>query len=248
MQNFNVKKKFNSKSENILKKNDNELNELSYKDALIYDKRTYIQYYFSLLKTNHLLLFSFYVNNKDYNSQIIKMFLFFLYFSVHFAINALFFSDDTLHKIYIDKGKFNFIYQIPIIIYSSLISSGINILIKYLALSENIILEIKNEKKIEEFKLKKNSLYKKLKIKFILFFITSFILLLLFMYYITCFCGIYINTQIHLIKDSVISFVLSLVYPFGIYIFPCAFRVISLRAKNKNKECLYKFSKILQNL
>ena len=248
LQNFNVKKKFNSKSENILKKNDNELNELSYKDALIYDKRTYIQYYFSLLKTNHLLLFSFYVNNKDYNSQIIKMFLFFLYFSVDFAINALFFSDDTLHKIYIDKGKFNFIYQIPIIIYSSLISSGINILIKYLALSENIILEIKNEKKIEEFKLKKNSLYKKLKIKFILFFITSFILLLLFMYYITCFCGIYINTQIHLIKDSVISFVLSLVYPFGIYIFPCAFRVISLRAKNKNKECLYKFSKILQNL
>ena len=63
-----------------MKKNDNELNELSYKDALIYDKRTYIQYYLSLLRTKHLLIFSFYINNKDYNSQIIKMFLLFFIF------------------------------------------------------------------------------------------------------------------------------------------------------------------------
>ena len=37
--------------------NDNELNELPYKLALIYDKRTYIQYYLSLLRAKHLFIF-----------------------------------------------------------------------------------------------------------------------------------------------------------------------------------------------
>ena len=154
-----------------------------------------------------------------------------------------------MHHIYDKKGSFDLDYELPKIIYSLLISFVFNRLLKLLALSNDNLIKLKNSKlnksHIEQERKKLNY---KLKIKFILFFITSFILLLLFMYYITCFCGIYINTQIHLIKDSVISFILSLVYPFGIYIFPCVFRIISLSAKDKNKECLYKFSKILQSL
>ena len=53
-----------------------ELNSLSYEEALKFDKRTFFQYYISLLKINHSILFSFYPN-KDYNSKIMKMFLFF---------------------------------------------------------------------------------------------------------------------------------------------------------------------------
>jgi len=86
---------------------ESELNSLSYKEALKKDKRTYCQYYFSLLKKKQIILFSFYPN-KDYNSQIIKSFLFFFYYSSDLTINALFFTDDTMHKIYQDKGKFNF--------------------------------------------------------------------------------------------------------------------------------------------
>ena len=39
--------------------NDIELNSLDYEDALKDDNRTYIQYYFSLLRTRHILIFSF---------------------------------------------------------------------------------------------------------------------------------------------------------------------------------------------
>ena len=52
--------------------NDFEINDLPYNLALIYDKRTYCQYYGSILKNNHNLIFSF-CNNKDYNSRIIKI-------------------------------------------------------------------------------------------------------------------------------------------------------------------------------
>ena len=52
-----------------MKFNDGELNNLSYNLALKYDKRTYAQYYMSLLRTKHIIFFSFF-NNNDYNSRI----------------------------------------------------------------------------------------------------------------------------------------------------------------------------------
>ena len=132
----------------ILDYKDFELNLLEYKEALKTDKRTYFQFYISLLKSRHLFIFSFWPV-KDYNSRIIKIFLFFFYFSIHLTVNALFFNDSTMHKIYEDKGSYNFIYQIPQIIYSSLISGIINILIKYLALSQDSIVKLKQEKNKE---------------------------------------------------------------------------------------------------
>ena len=125
---------------------DSELNSLPYNEAIILDKRTYWQYYVSLLKKYHLLLFSFYPN-KDYNSRIIKIFLFFFFFSAHFTINALFYTDSTMHQIYEDEGAFNFIYQIPQILYSSIISALIGTLVKFFSLSEKNILQVKQEKK-----------------------------------------------------------------------------------------------------
>ena len=230
----------------ILKYKDNELNSLKYELALIYDKRTCSQYYLSLVRTKHLLIFSFYIYNSDYNSKVIKMFLFFFTFSINLTINAFFFDDDNMHKIYKEEGSYNFIYQLPPIIYSTLITSILLALIKFLSLSENSILEIKQEKNTEitEGRIIKEK--KCLKIKFAIFFVISFIILFLFIFYISCFCGVYENTQIHLIKDTVSSFALSLIYPFGIYLVPCLFRIPALKAKNKDKKWLYKFSKIVQ--
>ena len=131
----------------IMKKNDYELNILKYEEALLIDKRTYIEYYFSLLKINHLLFFPF--RNNDYNSIMIKIYLFFFSFDLYFAINALFFSDSTMHKIYEDGGSFDFIYQIPQILYSIIISSFVNALVKFFSLSEKKIIEIKNEINIQ---------------------------------------------------------------------------------------------------
>ena len=109
-------------------------------------------------------------------------------------------------------------------------------------------MEIKRENNIKFLNKKVKDLYRVLKTKFAMFFIFSLLLLLFFTYYITCFCGIYVNTQFHLLKDSAISFGLSLLYPFLIYLIPGIFRIPSLNAKNKNKQGLYNFSLFIQNL
>ena len=222
---------------NNLKLNDFELNSLDYKEALKIDKRNYYAYYLSLLKTKHLLIFTFYIKN-DYNSKIIKICLFFFFLALYITINALFFNDSTMHKIYIDKGKYNFIYQLPQIIYSSLVSNVIISFIKFLSLTEKEIIDIKRKgKKIAD-------IFKCLKIKFIFYFLVSFLFLIFFWYYLVCFCSVYKNTQIHLFSDTFISFGLSLLYPFGLCLLPGLFRIPSLAIPNSH--CLYKFSKILQ--
>ena len=154
-----------------------------------------------------------------------------------------------MHIIYIDEGQYNFIYQIPQIIYSSLISDIINIIIKYLSLTENNLIKLKrNTKKIDKKKLSLKKFISIIKIKFAIYFIVTFIFLIVFAFYIICFCGVYINTQIHLIKDSLVSFSLSLIYPFGIYLIPSIIRLFSLRAKKKNMKFIYKLSQTLQNI
>jgi len=50
-----------------------------------------------------------------------------------------------MHKIYIDNGSYNIIYQLPQIIYSSIISALLNFVIKFLGLSENNVLKFKQE-------------------------------------------------------------------------------------------------------
>ncbi len=111
----------------ILNLNDSELNELCYKEALKNDHRSFGSFYLSLIKLKHLLIFSFFPIN-DYNSQVVKIDLFFINFTIYFTVNTLFFSDKTMHKIYIDNGDYNIIYQLPQILYSSLISGVINAL------------------------------------------------------------------------------------------------------------------------
>ena len=240
-------KELKKKVINILKLNDTELNNLSYSKALKLDERKCFQFYFSLLKTKHIFFFSFLLNN-DYNSKVIKIFLFFFNFTIYYFVNALFFDDKTMHKIYEDGGSFNFVYQIPQILYSSIVSTAINSLIKILAISENKILEFKKRKHNSNIDQKKKQLEKYLHYKFIIFFIITFIFTIFFWYYLACFCAIYRNTQIHLIKDTIISFGLSLLYPFGFCLFPCIFRIPSLSAKNKNRKYFYKTSLLIQKV
>ena len=220
---------------------DEEMNNLEYELAVIIDKRTYLQYYVSLIKKKQLILFAFYPN-KDYNLSAVKISLLILSFSLYFTINGFFFSDSTMNKINEDHGKYNFLFQIPQMLYSTLISAVINLILKMLSLSNKQILTMKQEKSFGNAKIISNSIIKCLKIKLAIFFVISLLLMLFFWYFISCFCSVYKNTQKTLIIDTLISFTLSMIYPFGLNLIPGFFRIPALRAQEKNKKYLYNFS------
>jgi hypothetical protein len=94
MKNDPIKIENNHKNETF---NDYELFSFSYTNALIYDKRTFFEYYISLIRTKHPIIFSFIPMN-DYNSILIKISLFLI---MIYNIQKMFFYhfSKLIHKL-----------------------------------------------------------------------------------------------------------------------------------------------------
>ena len=238
---LNANKKKFIKFTKPLPYNDLEMNLLRYELAKIKDTRSYFQYYISLLRTKHILIFTF-CQRHDYNSGMIKIFLFFLTFSINYLISAMFYSDSTMHKIYEDEGSFDFTYQLPQMFYSFIISTILQGLLSILGLYEQSIIEYRINNKNDYSKVLLT-----IRIKIAMFFIITFLLLFFLWVYLGCFCAVYKNTQIHLLMDVASSFGISFISPFFIYLLPGMFRIPALK-KNTKRPMMYKFSRLLQLL
>ena len=170
--------------------------------------------------------------------------LFFVSFVIEYTINALFYNDDTMHEIYKSKGQFDLETQLPIIVYSIIISYLLNLSLGIFALSNDSIINFKQSKIKNNIMNRAKKLLKILNIKFVLYFLISLLFLLFFWYYISMFGAIYKNTQLHLLKDILLSYLLSLFSPFVTYLF---LGVVRIPALIYRKQCLYKVSQFLQS-
>ena len=220
---------------------DFELNELEYEEAVNLDKRTFLQIYFSTLKREHIILFTFFSCN-DYNLLYIKIARFIILFSTDMAMNVFFFSDESMHKLFLNYGKYNFVQQIPQIVYSTVISQILEVFLCYLSMTDKYIYEMKkldnNAKKIAQ-------IFKYIRLKLIFFFIFTFLLFMFYWYTVASFCATYQNTQITFIKDSFISFTIGIIYPVIIYLIPSALRLCALKNEKKKLKYVYKLSDLI---
>ena len=220
---------------------DFELDDLEYLDAIELDKRQFSQIYWARLKRNQIILFTFFSWN-DFNITYIKFARFIFVFCTDMAVNVFFFTDDSMHKIYLNYGKYDFIQQIPQVIYSTIISQLIEVFLSYLSYTDKHIYYIK---KIKNQKMNKVAIFQTLKcikIKLIGFFIFTFVFFIFYWYIISCFCAVYENTQDIFIKDSISTFFTGMVYPFIIYLIPSVLRLIALKDIQKRYKFIYKLS------
>ena len=225
--------------------NDYELNTLDYKNALSYDKRTCSEYYLALLKTKNAIIFSFCPRN-DYNSIIIRSYIFSLSLSIYYSSNFAFFTDEIMHHIYEESGKYDILFFLPKILIAFFASYYITVIIKIIFLSERNISQIRRQFTLSNAYNISDKVRKNLIIKYTIFFIIGLIFLVFFWMLLSSFGAVYANTQMFIFKNTLISFTISLIYPFFINIFPSIFRICSL--SSRNGECLYKVSKFLQIL
>ena len=242
----------NKKNNNTIRKNcnnkeilvDYELNNFSYDAAIKIDKRTFFEYYYSLIKIKHPIIFTF-CPIKDYNAIIIKLDITCISFSIYYFVNFLFFNDEIIHDIYINRGKYNLTYFLPKIVISFLISHALTIIIKLIFLSERNILQIKKQPTYNKAYHIIDNVKRKIVIKYIIFFISGLIFLSFFWMSLSSFCAVYQNTQVILFENTLISYVISLVYPFFINFLTSILRISGINSKY---ECLYNSSRILQYL
>ena len=244
-----IEDKNNNFREEIKILDDFELNDLDYLEAKNIDKRSFISIYWSILRREHRIIFTFFINN-DYNLFLIKIMRFLFLICTDMAMNVIFFTDESMHKIYLNYGKYDFFQQIPQSIYSLIISQIIEVFISFLSLTDKHYYQIKNidinnseqyEKKYLVFQV-----LRCIKFKLLGFFVFTFLFFGFYWYLIACFCQVYNNTQIIFIKDFLVSYIAGLIYPFILYLFPPLLRIISLRAfKNINLAYIYKLSDII---
>ena len=211
---------------------------MAYEKAVDLDKRTFLQNYWSKLKAKHLIIYTF-ISKNDHNIIYIKLTRFIFMICTSMALNIMFFFDSSMNKIYLDYGKYNFIQQIPQIIYSSLVSLLMEILIGLLSYTHVNIYHIRQLEELNMNVVKK--IFKVIKIKLIIFYIIIFVFLAFYWYLISSFCAVYKNTQIIYLKDFATSFCLGLLYPFIIQLFLAFLRMCSLRKNTKFRSFIYKF-------
>ena len=222
---------------------DYQLNELVYEEAIKYDRRSLLKVYCQILKREHLIIFTF-LNCNDYNLLSVKVSRCIFLIVGDMALNVFFFSDDSMHKLFLSYGKYDFIQQIPQITYSTIISQIIEVFLCFLSLTDKYIYQLKSYLiKGNIRNIKKIITY--IHIKLIIFFIFIFIFFGIYWYIISVFCGVYRNTQIAFIKDSIISFSICLLYPFILYFISACLRVCSLRDSKKRFKCVYNFSYVI---
>ena len=216
---------------------------MEYEEALQRDKRCLCRIYWSIVNREHNVLLTFFSPN-DFNLSYVKFARFIFLASTDIVSNVYFFNDETMHKIYLSYGKYNFVQHLAQIILTTVFSKMMETFIWYLSLTDSSIYEIKdlarnNEQKKENL----NQIFNILKCvnkKIQFYFGFTFVLMAFYWYSVACFCAVYRNTQMN---DCWLSFVSGLCSPFIIYLFPAILRVIALRCKNLC--CIYKLSDLI---
>ena len=240
---------FKLKTDNGNEKNkyDNyELNNMEYQDALQFDKRSMIKSYWSIINREHLILLTFCSPN-DFNISFVKFARFIFLISTEITLNAYLFYDETMHKVYLSYGKYDFVQHIAQIIMTTVFSQLMEVFICYLSLSDSSIYQIKelarNNKQNQENLSKVFDILNCINKKIKYFFVFTFLLMAFYWYSVACFCAVYRNSQIIFLKDCGLSFLMELIEPFILYLFPSIFRALSL--KGNTLSCLYKLSDLI---
>ena len=249
------KKKEQMKIEKIIKKrssqifafDDDDLNELNFDEAKLFDKREFCTYYCFMIKINHIILNTFF-RCEDYNLFTVKLGLLLFLFPLNLTFNAFFFTSKEIQSVYIHKISDISINWKNLVrsFSSSIISSIILVFLKLICLTHNSIRELKKNKSLESAKKQSISILRCVKFRICLYYIFSFIFLLIFGFYVSCFCAIFENTQLLLIETMAISWFLSLIYPFVVCFLTSIFRKGSLTCGKKGISCCYRINKILQ--
>ena len=223
---------------------DFQLNNLEYVEACKYDKRSFLKTYWSVLKREHIILFTF-ISRNDYNLFYVKIERFIILLCTQMFMNGLFFTDDSMHKA-TKSTDYNFGQQLPKIIFSLIGTHLIEVFLCYLSMTDTVMYEVKDlskRKHTEQIIAEKINTMKK---KLIVYFIVTLVLFAFYWYFVAAFCAVFQNTQKIFLLDFLIGTLLGYIDPFVIYLLKEILRYLSLTKLSDRKGAIvYKISDLI---
>ena len=223
-----------------------ELNELPFKRALKYDNRGFCKYYWNILMFSHIILNVFFRHN-DYNLFSVKLGLLFMTFPINLTFNIFFYTNKSMKLSYIRSMDdiSNFWSNIANTVYSSLLSTTLLIILKFICLTHNSVRVLRKIKDVNKARKKSVCVLRCIKIRVTIYYLLSFAFVGCFGFYVLCFCAVFENTQKELVKSTLTSWLISLLYPFGICLVTSIVRKLAFKCRSR---VLYTIKLLLQFL
>ena len=212
----------NSKAKRGLMKYDftiKDLNQMTVKQALKYDNRKFLVYYWDRVRFSHYIIHALFVDRNEIpvTMRLISL-LFFI--SFQFALNAVFYSDDYISEkndlnSSLNDVEYVIVYQLSKSIWSAIISSiPILILNPLLSVPQDVYRDY-NEGLLDRDPQSANihckNFYKSMLWRYTVYIILVLIFHLLSWYYVTAFCGVYIKSSINWFIGGIISLLIQFI-------------------------------------
>ena len=192
---------------------EDEINNLNNKKYNIIENRDFSGIFWSTFSLNYDFLNTFFITfNKDYKFYQIKIMNYINIIILSLSVNIFFYSDNTMHKIYIDSGEKSALNRLPIIILTNVSQTILSMLFEFLFLCQDQLIGLKISMENENDKVNRAiNIYKILKIKLIICIIITIFLDISGWYYISCFFAVYLKTQQYLFIDFLSEFLFNII-------------------------------------
>ena len=243
-----IKKKNYTKpnDEEVESFDEDEIDYLQISDAIDYDMRSFIYYFWRVSKKKVIFLKPF-TDISVFEPFSIKICNFLFIISWFFTFSCLLFRDKYIGERYLTqkslKVNYTISHDIKRSFYVGLICSFISICFDYLlVVKKKFVLVIRYERDQNQFLKKTKEIIKSYKYRLIFFLTLDFILIIFFWYYVSSFCAVYVGTQSAMIISSLFALLFGSILQFVFAFIITCFRKIGLECNNN---ICYKISQIL---
>ena len=253
---FNLRSLITKKDNNVNDKNEKiniksikeylspPLDETDFDDILNKDKRTFCIFFCEKFKKNQIFINAFCIN-EIMRPRSLKLLMIIMTFELYFVINALFYNEEYLSKLFNSTEKETFFSFIPRrfnqFVYTSVVSKIISYLMGYFFIDKDKLKRIFKKNKEDNIKLnyELSKLVKDIKNRFIgLILMTIFLSLICFIY-ISCFNIVYPCIRIEWIKSSLFILILMQFLNFLFTFYISCLRFIAIKYNSSKIYKLY---------
>ena len=252
-----IKFNLNGKIEKVPMESKYVLNNYTYEEAILYEKRSFFRLYYIYLLSKEDILNTFFFKI-PFQLEQLRICMFIFNYSVDIALNAFFYLSDNISDRYhytgANKVLFTLLNNLTITLISTIVTILLISFLDSLIQSNDQIQSVfedeeeslknkqgyeVNEERKEKIEKTIKKIIKCLKLKIAIFFIVEYIIMLFFWYYVTSFCHVYHNTQTSWLIDCIVSFLCSILYN---GIFALAFTIIYIISIKWRQKWMYKIA------
>ena len=235
-----------NEDEEIESFDDDEIDYLQLNDAIDFDNRTFLYFFWRMCKKKVIFIKPF-SDISVFEPFPIRITTLIFYITWYFVFSCLFFKDKFFAKRYGTKKFLSLGYilshEIGICILSGFLSSIVGFLFDYfLSVKSKFVALIRYEKNHDQFLKKAKSEMQKYKIKLIIVLVVNCILMLFFWYYISSFCAVFPKTQAEIIAITIIAIIFGVIFQFIFALIIAGLRYVGLKYK---QSIIYRISQIL---